>query len=192
MNRILCAYLLILSSLVGMSGFTPNPAESEEKKTDLPLMDKKYGIEINPILLLMSDREQTMATGSFSFFNITRKAEIALLFEYLGKIKNHPSYNKTEKYYTIDTMYRKFLRGTQGGLYFSGGIRFRYEYQHDEDADYVPTLIEEERVTKAGISFGIGYRYFSPSGLYWGISLFGGKYFTGIDESEKKNRTQYS
>ena len=35
---------------------------------------------------------------------------------------------------------------------------------------------------KFGIGFGIGYRYFSRSGLYWGTSLTVGRYFTGTNK----------
>ena len=35
---------------------------------------------------------------------------------------------------------------------------------------------------KSGISFGVGYRIFGRNNLYWGCSIYYGKYYFGSDE----------
>jgi hypothetical protein len=37
----------------------------------------------------------------------------------------------------------------------------------------------EATTRKVGAYFGIGYRYFTQSGFYWGTSLIYGRYFSG-------------
>ena len=144
-----------------------------------PLENKKYGVELNPVFLLVSTKDNKLITGTFSLFHVSRKAEIAFPFEYT-------SYTDDEWYdekvdftrFSLDVHYRKFLSGEQGGLYFSGGIRYSYVYGIDDDLWWDSDIAQYHTANKFGLCFGIGYRYFSSSGLYWGISLFGGKYFT--------------
>ena len=38
-----------------------------------------------------------------------------------------------------------------------------------------------DEYSRQGISFGIGSRKFSESGIYWGWSFYAGKYLTGTD-----------
>lgn len=185
MKKILLISIAFLSTLFFAPIYSQQNIEPRVDSTLHPLYNKKYGIEINPIFLIMSVKEETMVSGTFSFFGITRKGEIAILFDYLKTIKVDPDYADPEEItVSIDAMFRKFLNGTQGGLYFSSGLRYNYRYEPEDH--YWPNDVHYETTNKVGISFGIGYRYFSHSGLYWGASFFGGKYFTGIDNSKKK------
>ena len=61
------------------------------------------------------------------------------------------------------------------------GLRYAtfkdYDYGYWDD-DY-QTIDEYSRI---GISFGIGSRTFSKSGIYWGWSFYAGKYLNSSDD----------
>lgn len=143
---------------------------------DEPLANKSWGIEFNPAYLLIqgSDDALGLSTG-LMLFSIDRKAEIAFPVYY---------YNKTEKdpltHLNVDAIYRRFLGKHQDGFYISVG--FRYTYLKGED-DFILSIFglgSGKTVTqeKFGAHFGIGYRYYSNSGLFWGTSLYAGRYFS--------------
>jgi len=144
--------------------------------------DKNFGIELSPIYLILSEKDNVNIKGSFSLFNISKRIELAFPFEYIDT-KDTDFYDDVTDYnrFTIDIQPRLFLKGIQKGFYFSAGIRYTYEYGMDDDLYWDTDKIKYYTNNKIGISFGIGYRYFSPIGLYWGVSLFGGKYFTDTD-----------
>ena len=53
-----------------------------------------------------------------------------------------------------------------------------------EEEGYYDELVSnnsQENYTRQGISFGVGYRLFAKSGIYWGTSLYMGKYILGED-----------
>jgi hypothetical protein len=60
---------------------------------------------------------------------------------------------------TQDIHYRYFLGNTQNGFYLS-------DFARDTE-------------TKLGLGVGLGYRFFSYKGLYWGASLNVGRYLIG-------------
>lgn len=75
----------------------------------------------------------------------------------------------------------------QGGFYLSGSVR--YNYAKGKRANFDLGIInlsfgktEIITVNRFGVGFGIGYRYFSRRGLYWGTSLTVGRYFTDTNK----------
>jgi len=158
-------------------GNNRNSKDNDEVSSNVP---KDYGVEINPIYLLMSKRDNILLSGAVSVFNISRKAELAIPISY---------YNTTDEDYKelknqtmiIDFQYRRFLKGIQSGFYFSGGLRYSYNEGYDYNLWWDEDIERDFVRHKIGIDFGIGYRYFSKSGLYWGFSIYGGRYFTGTD-----------
>jgi len=146
-----------------------------------PLADKKAGVELNPAYLLLgSTDEQLILSGGFSLFNADRHAEIAFPIFF----RNHRQDDLTTL--TIDSHYRRFLGDHQNGFYLSGSVRYKYA-KGKEDTDQIPFFDIDEKgqeitLHKFGVGFGIGYRYFSRSGLYWGTSLTVGRYFTGTNK----------
>jgi hypothetical protein len=44
----------------------------------------------------------------------------------------------------------------------------------------------EITVSKIGAHFGIGYRYFTASGFYWGTNLIFGRYFSNNSQDVKE------
>lgn len=147
-----------------------------------PLTGKSFGIEFNPALaLLASANGSTVLSGGFSLFSVNRRAEIAFPIFY----QNLPDQDRSSL--TIDSHYRFFFGKGQGGFYLSGSVR--YNYAKGKEANVNLGVIsfstgETEIITvnRFGAGFGIGYRYFSRSGLYWGTSLTIGRYFTGTDK----------
>lgn len=140
------------------------------------LAGKNYGVEFNLVRFLMASAEDdiTEATGSFSLFGVDKQAEIAFPIFY--------SKNEDRRLFHIDSHYRRFIGRHRNGFYLSAGVRFtqisgnkRGDYWWEEEDE----IITENRV---GVVFGIGYRIFGRNGLYWGFSLFGGRYFS--DETE--------
>jgi len=158
---------------------------SEVARYKEPLENKKYGIEINPSYILFSSAHSYFVlSGGFSFFDIDRHAEIALPIFY----QNGTSDNSGGNVLTLwnqDIVYRKFLGQHQDGFYLEGGIR--YTHIKGESDDGVSILgvnifsispMKTITTDKLGGMFGIGYRYFSTSGFYWGTSLVVGAYFS--------------
>jgi hypothetical protein len=146
---------------------------SESKNT--PLMNKKYGVELNLIRLLLTE-DATTLSGSFSLFNVNRNAEISFPFYYQNPKK---SIDLTE--FTLDCHFRYFLGNTQNGFYLSAFTRYAILHGTLGEDYIINTQSGDKKDTehKLGIGFGIGYRIFSYSGLYWGTSLSIGRYFVG-------------
>jgi hypothetical protein len=172
-----CILLLLLAGQL-LSAESSEDADTEQIENH---RDRNFGIEISPIFLILSEKDDLNIKGAFSLFNISKRLELAFPFEYISrKDKEMLYYGFLADYnrFTIDCIPRLFLKNEQGGFYFSAGLRYTYEYGIDEDLNRVTPENKYNSNKKLGVSFGIGYRYFSPIGFYWGASLFGGKYFT--------------
>lgn len=163
---------LILTNQEKLDLMIKNQEKILDKIDNDPFKDKDFGIEINLIRLLLVEKDFIEFSGSFSLFYPKENLEIAF-----------PVYALTETYSsndrfssaTIDIHYRKFLDKTMNGYFLSAFTRavysegMTYSNQYDYQA-------------KLGFGFGIGYRVFSTSGLYWGTSLSIGRYINGEDE----------
>ncbi|MBX7151698.1 hypothetical protein K1X84_08655 [bacterium] len=151
-----------------------------QKQTELynevalePLTGKNYGIELNPARLLVASADKTFSlAGGFSLFNVSRKAEIA--FPVLIQ-SGHG-----DRYYEVEAHYRRFLGEHQKGFYLSGGATFAHISSKEDE--FLSDVSKSVTRNKLGVFCGIGYRYFSKSGLYWGTGLSVGRYFTGTDK----------
>jgi len=147
-----------------------------------PLENKRFGIEFNPAYFLTSTSQSYLVlSGGVSFFDIDRHAEVACpIFFQSGTPKN--AHDLT--LYNQDLIYRRFLGQHQDGFYISGG--FRYTYIRGEHyngysiwgIDIGSSSSSIITTNKLGAMFGIGYRYFSSSGIYWGTSIVYGAYFS--------------
>ena len=129
-----------------------------------PLEGKFFGIELNPIGLLMSTVNSdgfTLRAG-VSFFPSSMHGEIAFPIYY-----RQNSDNFTETVFQIDGQYRGFVGKHRKGFYFSSGLRYismEGEFLGDDK--------------EFGLTFGIGYRIYGQTGWYWGTSIYGGRYLT--------------
>jgi hypothetical protein len=147
-----------------------------------PLANRSVGIEFNPAYLLVATaRNYVVLSGGFSLFAVDRRAELAfpLFYQDGTSDKNVPL-----KFFTADAIYRKFLGSHQDGFYLSLGLRYaRIEGVAGIEILGIPfgTTQNEIIQSKVGAHFGIGYRYFSRSGIYWGTSLVIGRYFGDDD-----------
>jgi hypothetical protein len=146
-----------------------------------PLANKSFGIEFNPAyLLLASTSDYLILSGGFSLFSVDRSAEIAFPVFYQSGTRKSDSHPLT--FVNLDATYRRFLGRHQNGFYISGGVR--YAYIKGEEGSWIADLFLPETqnpiitTQKFGAYFGIGYRYFSESGIYWGTSIIVGRYFT--------------
>jgi len=153
-----------------------------------PLANKTAGIELNLARLLYSSGQDYLTvSGTFSLFNVSRSAELAFPFFYQnGTKKNTDSFNSSSydiplTLLNLDATYRQFLGQHQDGFYFSAGVRYTY-IKGIEGTDYLifstNTGGPEITTSKVGAYFGIGYRYFTKSGFYWGTSVIFGRYFS--------------
>lgn len=141
-----------------------------------PLAGKHLGIEFNPALLLVGlGNEELYLSGGFSLFNLAPQAEIAFPVYY--RKYNHDG----SSLLTADVQYRLFF-SKKRGFYASGGLR--YARLHGEK-DWWENGQDSRMVTidKFGAFFGIGYRYFSEIGIYWGTSVIMGTYLS--DDTDK-------
>jgi hypothetical protein len=152
--------------------------EPAELLSSQPLSNKTFGIEFNPIRLLYGltgDVFDTQIHGGVSLFSIDRHAEIAFPLLYMvGKKDDIPL-----KVLNIDATYRRFFHKKQKGIFISGGLRYTFvegeEGLDNRDAIHSGNIIKENKV---GIYIGVGYRYFSHSGFYWGTNIIFGRYLT--------------
>lgn len=150
-----------------------------------PLADKKFGVELNPAYLLASAANSYFVlSGSLSFFDVDRHAEIACpVFYQSGTSKNEHDLTLWNQ----DIQYRRFLGQHQDGFYISGGLRFTHIRGESTDFYFwgIGSGTTSDMITtnKLGAMFGIGYRYFSSSGFYWGTSLIYGAYFSADERT---------
>ena len=141
---------------------------------------QNYGFEFDPALAMVSlgIDEGVFLAGGFSMFNISRKAEIAIPFQFATD-KNGGNF------FEVGGQYRHFLGRHQKGFWIGAGLTFRnmnYESYGYYYGDYAPgygSTREDERhsVQQVGINFGLGIRIFSAGGLYWGTSISVGRFF---------------
>jgi hypothetical protein len=155
-----------------------------------PLVNKHFGIEFNPASLLVESTDNFLVlSGGFSLFAVDRSAEIAFPFFYQDGTAKKDNYSLT--LLNFDAAYRRFLGRHQDGFYLSVGTRYTYIRGEEGSTLFLftsntpgPTIT----TSKIGLYFGIGYRYFSESGLYWGFSISYGRYFSN-DERDIKGVT---
>lgn len=150
-----------------------------------PLAGKRFGIELNPGLLLTGlGNDNLMISTGFSLFNLAPRAEIAFPI-YFRKTTS----GDVSQLLTFDLHYRLFFSEKRKGFYASTGARYAYlestvtDWHYDifSNEDWEESKIAT--ANKFGLFFGIGYRYFSKIGIYWGASIITGTYFS--DDSGK-------
>ncbi len=151
----------------------------EEVRPDEPLAKKTFGIELNIPRVLSSanaDHNFLSLSAGFSLFAVDRGAEIAFPVLY----QNGQNDKDPLTLLNLDVTYRKFLGRHQEGFYLAGGARYTsisgVESQPFSFFGYTAPTVPASQ-SKFGVYFGIGYRYFSTTGLYWGTSLVYGTYF---------------
>ena len=153
-----------------------------------PLANKSFGIELNLARMLASSADDFFTlTGTFSLFAVSRKAEIAFPFFYQTGNSTRTEFLSDTEYdvpltvINLDATYRHFLGKYQDGFYFSTGMRYTY-IKGIEGGDFFFSSSPGDPITtthRAGAYFGLGYRYFTESGFYWGMSVIYGRYFGG-------------
>ena len=145
-----------------------------EVKYEDPLVGKYFGLEFNPAYFLLGGAGKNLVlSGTFSMFNVDRKAEVAIPLFYQKSNKNE------SRIFTADLVYRRFLGEHQNGFYLSGGARFANLKGEQENDGFFGYERTNTKTNKVGAMFGIGYRVFTKSGFYWGAGLSAGRYFTG-------------
>lgn len=149
-----------------------------------PLQGRNYGVELNLFRLLTIQDDYRSFSGTVSYFNHARNAEIALPFFYSSD--RYSGNDGRFTLYTLDAHYRYFLGDTINGFFISGFGRLarlhgrtgeEWAWFFDNNAAH-PYATE----TKFGIGVGIGYRIFSKNGIYWGTSLSAGRYISGEND----------
>ena len=154
-----------------------------DKVENNPLQGRNYGVELNLFRLLTIQDVSHSISGTVSYFNHARNAEIALPFFYWSD-----RYGGNEgrfTLYTLDAHYRYFLGDTING-FFVGGFG-RLARLHGRTGDGWDVFIDNiahpyATETKFGIGVGVGYRIFSKNGIYWGTSLSAGRYISGEND----------
>jgi len=145
-----------------------------------PLAGRHIGLEFNPALLLAgAGNGDLMLSGGLSLFNLAPQAEIAFPMYFRNSDRDNSSI------VTIDAQYRLFF-SKRRGFYASAGARYArlrgsYGYYDDQISEWIE--VEDVILNRAGLYFGIGYRYFSRLGIYWGASVILGSYLS--DDSDK-------
>lgn len=189
MDRILFPLALILLAATASRSATPQISDSEkldslmqiskeirmEVRKINPLLDKRYGVEINPAFPLLAAGDGIALTGGLQVFHWDRRAEISFPFQIFKEGSNG--------LFTQDAHYRRFLGPTQGGAYLSAFARYSYIatdiFSWSPENGNTSTYFTDHR---AGVGFGIGYRLYSRKGLYWGMSLNLGRNLIAQDQ----------
>ena len=146
-----------------------------EVKYKDPLIGKFFGLEINPIGLLLSSAgsEGFSVRAGISFFPDSLHGEITFPIYY----RENSGTLFDDYVFQIDGQYRKFIGKHRKGFYFSSGVRYLYR-----EKSYIPELDDSNSSTNdIGVTFGIGFRLYGTTGWYWGTGLYGGRYFSGDD-----------
>lgn len=167
--------LLLQKKLLDLQQRTYNEVYHE------PLAKRSFGIEFNPAYLLYASAGDFLVlSGGFSFFSVDRGAEIAFPIYYQSGTNKTDSHPLT--FLDLDATYRRFLGRHQDGFYISGGVRYAHiKGEEGVWSDWLfPSGTPRPIITtdKLGVYFGIGYRYFSESGIYWGTGVILGRYFS--------------
>lgn len=134
-----------------------------------------WGIEVNPLRLLLLSGEWKSFSGTISHFDNENNIEIAMPIFY-SKENNEYYYSRredTETVLNIDLRYRKYFSGnrTEGGFL---GLFGRYTYLDGK----VWSKSKYATVEKFGLGGEIGYKvkniFHTP--FYWGTSFSLGSY----------------
>lgn len=160
--------------------------QSKKAFIDQPLGARQHGIELNLFRFLLWDEGEKSMSGTYSRFDTDKNVEIAMPFMYSSGPQDEyfwdddPAIGDLESY-TVDLHYRKYLGHRLEGFYLSGFSRLAHLNGTLEASS--AGFYDKGSETKLGVGFGIGYRVFSPSGLYWGMSLSLGRYLTGESDA---------
>lgn len=160
-----------------------------------PLKDKRFGIEVNPMSFFAGN-----FTAGLQLFDLDRTAEFSIPISYYHPIKFFDS-TDDEYEFSVDLQYRKFPGEHQNGFWFGGGVRYTLANELVRDSKYINSgygygyydyTSHLEKKSYFGIMTGIGYRYYTQSGFYWGCSFSAGRYFNVHESTEDYNyRTPY-
>lgn len=158
-----------------------------------PSEDYAVGIEINPLRLIRpaviqssgDDVEQGQeVVGGVSLFLPEQEAEIAIPIMY----GTYQMAGDSSQILNIDLHFRKFVDHAQEGLYYSAVVRYvrlsgTVTVNPPEFGDPTRNYDYQDITHRLGIGAGMGYRYVSDWGFYWGISFSLGGYAIGDGKS---------
>ncbi len=149
-----------------------------------PIEGRHIGVEFSPALLLAGiGNNSVLLSGGLSLFNLAPQAEIAFPVYYRNSFANPDE--EASSLLTADAQYRLFF-SKRRGFYASAGARYaRLRGSNGFYDEQTGEWIEEDDVVlnRFGLYFGMGYRYFSRIGIYWGASVILGTYLS--DDSDK-------
>lgn len=151
----------------------------ETRDDNNPFKDKRFGIEINLVTLLIMKDELREFSGTFSLFYPKNNIEVAFPFLTYSETYDGDKINQT----MIDMHIRKFIEDTMNGYYIGAFTRAEYlqgTLKHDDLYYGEPKNIGSE--SKLGVGFSIGYREFLKSGFYWGMSFSLGRFLIGEND----------
>ncbi len=144
-----------------------------------PLEGRKYGVEFNFPRALAFTRDWKSMSGTFSYFNHKKNAEIA--FPWM--ITKEGRGDEALLINTLDVHYRHFLNNELNGFYLSAFTRLaHYDGTTYSNKDYVYNDEEykgkkKETKFRVGVGVGLGYRLFPEKGrFYWGAGFTVGRY----------------
>jgi len=145
-----------------------------------------WGIEVNPIRLLLTNSDYFGFSGTLSHFDNTNGVEIAVPIYYLREDKRFTTednqyHGEVESRLNLDLHYRKYSSFSQGKTNTTYiGVFARYTHLDGEASNREGTVV----VNKLGFGGEVGVRvkdiFNTP--FYWGFSLMIGGYVTGNND----------
>jgi hypothetical protein len=141
--------------------------------------DSRYGLEANLISPIISKDNIKSYEIGVSAFKIWPNTELYFPIEYY---KEHLS-AKDNFQVLFQIQYRRYFKGLNKGLYWSGVIDYRFIQDHYfVESQLLPNEYIDNRL---GVGAGIGYRYFSSLGWYWGIDFNMGRHIIASEPDDE-------
>ncbi len=158
------------------------------QESDTSFHRYNYGLEINPAAALVGSAYESMLLyAGVNILNYKRDVELAFPITFWQEFKDNRN-----TILNIDAQYRWFMKDKQEGLFSIFGVRISYFTHEDQYYDYIPLSNEyyfhDKQIDflKFGVCFGMGYRYYSPKGIYWGFAIYIGRYLNNVDNGHDK------
>ncbi len=154
----------------------PESMDTSLRKRQKARHGKHLGMEFNPALLLAGlGSDNLFLSGGFSLFSLVPQSEIAFPV-YFRRTQSDGSETLTA------AIHYRFFFSKYSGFYASVGAKYAHLYGEEDLGFFSDDTPDMVTIDKFGVFFGIGYRYISQSGIYWGAGIVLGTYFS--DDSD--------
>jgi len=145
-------------------------------ESSIPIQESSWGVELNPLRLLIYGENETTISGTFSYFDYKNSVEIALPWLYYkdsySESNSFNNYSHINESMTLDIHYRKYFSPNTEGAYI--GAFGRYAHL-DGEAKIAGKYATVEKFG-LGVEVGFKVKHIFNSPFYYGASIALGGY----------------